>query len=837
MPNQVSFETKSSSQIDDILDYCQENRDVVNFYRVTGPIDHWITAVEKKVWGFSGESHYDSVEEGDVLLLHATNSASNSELTSKKSGIIGVAVVSGKRTKDEAWWWAEHEEGDAWPYVVDLDPMLITGSPEDIDRNSGITEKSINEVEKETFALLENFMPISRAGDICNVVNGKDFPTMGSRSGFRDENGNIDTEAPIKIIKEIQGDLSSVETTESPQMVQGVSNFGHNYEENLDIPEEVKSDLHEMVENSKNNRESFTRLFGVKAYLNFGKDQVTDGELKESVKEIYRESAPGTRGAYLQNKHKAFQKDDYSSFEKIDGKYQLKPEFQDQRTQVKQFVDNLWRNQVPGGYFVVSHNNRPDQLEDEYLQAPYTKESSDYKGRYEPSHDLSRLHRGDKILHYKAGEFIGFSTVKEEPEVREDVEGEEEFYLDIDIQRFDEPRSLAQVRKVLESEKDKINDYYVLDSKGGKAEGYLKIITEKGFRHVLKDGATSIKVEEDLEIDLQNDIADKNGLYFPDGQVEGILSQIESALNSGKHIIFTGPPGTGKTEIAGAVARKISGEGDYEGNENVTSYQMTTATADWSTFDTVGGFMPEKDGEGELEFNSGQILKRFKDNSKSLKNELLVIDEINRSDIDKAFGQFFTVLSGQKVQLPFEAENEKEIEVIPGDHEDASNDPKENEFIIPESWRILATMNSYDKTSLYEMSYAFMRRFAFIRVDAPDEDLRTHIDEYNGHWGLDVNEDEKDAIAEIWKETNTAVGGRKIGPAIAEDMLSFLAKAKGNLKDRSTYAVINYIFPQLEGVRQNNKIVKEIAESGRVHEDQMKNVARDMLQVKFDGDE
>ena len=345
-----------------------------------------------------------------------------------------------------------------------------------------------------------------------------------------------------------------------------------------------------------------------------------------------------------------------------------------------------------------------------------------------------------------------------------------------------------------------------------------------------------IDATENLSADFNLDFGN---LHFTESEKKSIKSQIEASLNSGKHIIFTGPPGTGKTELAEIVAREMKST-----DENVTGFQLTTATSDWSTFDTVGGYRPEDDGS--LEFKPGHILRRFKD-GQELKNEALVIDEINRANIDKAFGQLFTVLSGQKVQLPFtKGEEDKEIEIVPGEYfkERSQESIRDNEYVVPESWRILATMNTYDKTSLYEMSYAFMRRFSFIRIEAPEipentDERNQLLDNYIEAWDLNGEpiSSEAEVVGEIWYRVNNAVEGREIGPAIAKDMLEFLKESRNNDKNANTAAITNYIFPQMEGVPDRDKIVESLLDGDlNIDEDRLKRVAENMLQVDLSGD-
>ena len=342
---------------------------------------------------------------------------------------------------------------------------------------------------------------------------------------------------------------------------------------------------------------------------------------------------------------------------------------------------------------------------------------------------------------------------------------------------------------------------------------------------------------------LSDDIFE--GLHLPH-QREQIKNQLQAALRTGKHVIMTGPPGTGKTEIAKNTAEELASKYPWQYSDS----QVTTATADWSTFDTVGGYMPNEDSAGgdELTFSSGLLLNRFKDERTARqRNEPVIIDELNRANIDEAFGQLFTVLSGQPVTLQY-TKNGREIEIITA--ESLSGLPEDHQYVVPKSWRILATMNTYDKTSLYEMSYAFMRRFSFIPVNDPfregsyenESELGDLMLEYADEWNISPSPEQALAVAEVWRNASTAVEGRAIGPAIAKDMLENLIELvsagsgdDSDLERPLTNVVINYIFPQLEGVPKRKQIVESITETG-VSTEEVESAAEDMLELSFSDD-
>ncbi len=615
------------------------------------------------------------------------------------------------------------------------------------------------------------------------------------------------------------------------------------------LPSDVRGELDDIKKNAKS---AYTRLFALKCFFETQEDGIVSRDkFDKTVKEnLESTNLPGNnKSSYLQLKYNVFR--DYDLFTASDEEYGVKEEYREYLSAMSSYMNYLW-NEVTSdtNYFLVSHNAHPEQLKDGFLKAPYTSNDSEYDDRYIPSHDLSMLSEGDKLLHYKNGSFVGVSKVEDQPELR-DGEEEKEFYLQADIDRFGDPVPLRNVQDKLIEEKSKVDEYYALDDKGGKAEGYLKLLTKEGALHVIGVAEGEVEPKYNLnyyieEPEFQIEIPEK--LYFENKK--RLKSEINASLNSGKNIIFTGPPGTGKTKLAKHISKQVSGEKEgYKGYNEVSGSIFTTATADWTAFDTIGGYMPSNGDK--LEFKPGQFLKCFRDDNGYVTNKWLVIDEINRSDIDKAFGQLFSVLSGDSVELPYERNGNIRIESLSDPEDQNLEEIAENKDIYPvtDSWRLIATMNTLDKASLYEMSYAFMRRFNFVHIGVPEleEDGEIDpavVDKYTDRWNVEVSEQDKKNIAVLWYKVNEY---REIGPSIIEDILQYMQNYDEDKALES--ATVSLIYPQLEGMRpqKQREFIESLSKSEDLKDDEsfsldletgsLKQKAEDMFNTSFQQDD
>jgi MoxR-like ATPase len=315
----------------------------------------------------------------------------------------------------------------------------------------------------------------------------------------------------------------------------------------------------------------------------------------------------------------------------------------------------------------------------------------------------------------------------------------------------------------------------------------IRVINREIFDLILQNDGWNFDIDTVSKAILMEDT--ENELAVDIETVKRIILH----LKAGKHVILTGPPGVGKTDLA---KRILSSVGSKFTKSNDQPYLEAVASDEWGRNETIGGLNLDN------QFKEGWITRSVNT------NKWLLIDEFNRANMNKAFGEMFLAIEYKTITLrPQESEQYGKEKID-----------------IPKDFRMICTMNDFDKNLLLtELSYGLTSRFAVVGI-APDRDREQKVvsnrikSELNDKTIFDRYKEQIETYYKFIKEVREK---RVIGVRTSIDVIRFLVNGSdGNDSSNLNwkllnYALSDYLLPQFD--RLDREIIEHVLKSSDSH--------------------